>query len=656
MIATTGGGLWTTINGGLTWDHSPSEGLADANVLRLAYDRGDASRLYALTTSDLYASVDKGNSWVNLTGTGGHPRRPILTIETPDPMPFAELRPPGGGGVLLWGHPGSGLHWSTDHGQTVHQANLFGPTDRDNSLLSIAADDSTGFIYVTTAGDAVTSPHLYRSAQPWSSAGPQDTSGWRPATDGLVDSRRTIVAWGGQPGRLVVVTSDNTNGGYTSIDGGTHWSAMANPPGYAPSRPVLIPEPSRILIGAVVGRESLDFGATWSSFMRSTTPYSYPDVRSLALQSTSSGQVLWAGSDNAPNDSYVALVRYTYASGRSLSNPIPVKTAGPQGVRTWQLYYAVPAGSSPTLLLGSQDGSESCSKDDGATWGYSGPVTLPPGSLLCGDYIALAVAPSRPSRAYVLTCNPDYILRTDSADAACGSVNWTGVGSAGRVFGVGLPWSVHVIAVDPSNPDHFALARGFDVGVSHDAGASVTVRQLEQGARPTAVLWNSTGNLYAGTLASGVFRSLDDGATFEQLGLRGIGEVRALAWSPVGSGEGTLFAGTTDGLYRRAPSGNFQRVLGGGGYLVSEITVDPTCATRVYAGFGYDWSAPHRGGVTVSLDAGLTWRSLSAGSEVHKTPVSSIRVHPGNPKQLYVATYGRGVWQFDYGASAPACQ
>ncbi len=90
--------------------------------------------------------------------------------------------------------------------------------------------------------------------------------------------------------------------------------------------------------------------------------------------------------------------------------------------------------------------------------------------------------------------------------------------------------------------------------------------------------------------------------------------------------------------------------------LASEVTVDPSCATRVYAGFGFDWSAPHRGGVALSTDGGLTWTSLSVGSEVHKSPVSSIRVHPGSSSRVYVGTYGRGAWSFEYVGAAPACE
>lgn len=124
--------------------------------------------------------------------------------------------------------------------------------------------------------------------------------------------------------------------------------------------------------------------------------------------------------------------------------------------------------------------------------------------------------------------------------------------------------------------------------------------------------------------------------------------MRGIAWSPAGRGEGTLFVATADGLYKREPGGHFQRVLGGGAYVVSDVQVDPECPAHVYAAFGFDFARPHRGGVAYSADGGGTWVSLTAGTEVHGVPVASIRVAAGDPYRVYAATYGRGAWSFEH--------
>jgi hypothetical protein len=120
LIGSPGGGLWRTRSGGSAWTHLGVGALADETVLHLERDRADPARLYALTATDLYASTDAGDTWKNLTGSGGHPR-PISAARNADPFAFAQLLASGGGHLLLWSFRSSGFYYSTDSGQTVHQ-------------------------------------------------------------------------------------------------------------------------------------------------------------------------------------------------------------------------------------------------------------------------------------------------------------------------------------------------------------------------------------------------------------------------------------------------------------------------------------------------------------------------------------------------------
>jgi len=207
-------------------------------------------------------------------------------------------------------------------------------------------------------------------------------------------------------------------------------------------------------------------------------------------------------------------------------------------------------------------------------------------------------------------------------------------------------WSRHLITVDPRNPDHVAIVGNFSVTVSSDGAATAIVRQLPSQSRGMSVLYDSVGRLWVGT-DGGVLVSADDGVSFQRVDVA-IPDVYALAWTPGGGDEGTIYAGTRDGLYRRGPRDRFHRVLGGGGYVVSDVTVDPGCSSRIYVGFGFGSGSVHRGGVAVSNDGGSSWSSLSAGQEVHSVPITGIQVAPTNPKRIYVGTYGRGAWAFDF--------
>src|SRR5436309_1590101 len=100
--------------------------------------------------------------------------------------------------------------------------------------------------------------------------------------------------------------------------------------------------------------------------------------------------------------------------------------------------------------------------------------------------------------------------------------------------------------------------------------------------------------LYAGTVGQGVWRSVDNGETFQRrcAGMFMEAEVRALATDP--SDAATLYAGTDAGLYRT--------VNGGERWIRMEAPFDP----------GDGWPA----GVAI-------W---------------SVLVHPKNPDLIFVGT------------------
>jgi hypothetical protein len=648
LIASAGGGIWQTDSGGNSWSELGSGDLADQTVVHLERSKLDPALLYALTATELYTSPDAGRSWSAVASSGGRPRHPSSST-IPDPFAFAILHPPGGGEVVLWSFPGTGIRWTADAGATASET-LASPI---GNVDSIAADDATGMVYASIVPDPMApsdAPVVFRSNLPWTRDGAPLALKWEAASAGFPGYPYSVVlSWAGEADALVAAaTAGSGTLVRTTADGGRTWVARETIADGS-ARPLVVPERGHFLVGNTVGHESLDFGTHWNAFVlpTATPPYQSPDVRSLAIQDSGSVRYVWEGTDGTFDAaSYADLVRWTLAPSSPLSQPMPIPTAGPQGVRTWQTYFAVPSGAA--LHVGSQDNFRACTDDAGLRW------TVGNGNNVCGDSIAFAVAQGDPSRAYSLTCDPGSILRSDNADAPCTDVTFRPMPNPDFAWQPSIwHWSRHLIAVDPRNSDHLAIAGVFNVTVSVDGASTATVRPLPGHARAMSVLYDSAGTLWVGS-DSGVLASSDDGATFQRIDVP-IPDVYALAWTATGGGEGTIYAGTRDGLYRRAPGGRFQRVLGGGGYIVSEVTVDPNCSSRVYVGFGFSFDTVHRGGIAVSSDAGTTWSSLSAGHEVHSVPVTGIQVAPTNPQRLYVSTYGRGVWSYDFTA-LPACR
>ena len=92
LVASPGGGVWRTFDGGASWHRPANYGLGDFSVFHLEWDRIDPSRLLAVTWSDVYASADLADHWTNLTGLGGFPVPLMPFTHHSDPKPFAQLK------------------------------------------------------------------------------------------------------------------------------------------------------------------------------------------------------------------------------------------------------------------------------------------------------------------------------------------------------------------------------------------------------------------------------------------------------------------------------------------------------------------------------------------------------------------------------------
>lgn len=654
LVSSPGGGVWRSTDGGTSWHQPRNYALADFSVVHLEWDRQRAGRLYASTYSDLYATTDRGDTWTNLTHSGGYPAPPMPLSHPSDPKPFAQLRYSASAGTVFWSKPCQGLSYSSD-GVTFTQHWPFagGAGNTDNCLLSIAADDATGRVYFSTM-ERLGAAHVYRSTCAWTAAAPCLT--WEPANAGLPgDAHVAALAWTGQANKLVAASAV---GSATVIslthDGGLHWAPTpAQPPATSwDPRPLAVPAPGQILVGTVIAYQSTDWGASWSQVWFSGL---HPDVRAFHWRGTGKLGRLWLATDGSMSGAYATLGRFNFTPG---SAPTGGTTVGVDGLHVWQPYFmaatATPGASRRRIFLGAIDNGALCSDDGGLTWTTSG---TPPGGG-CGDYMSLVFAPSRADRAYARTCSSASIGRSDNAFSAptCAGVTWTELSPPGGPYAPQL-WTRAMSAVDPTNPDRVAFARNVNVGLSTDGGATFTQHALPDGAQPVSVAFLG-GALYAGTLGHGAYQSTDSGATWTAFALNGVDAPKAvmqIARSSAGGGAGTFFLATTSGLYRKLSGATWTRQTPDASYAVSDVEVDPHCATRVYAALGYAGSlGQHRGGVLRSTDNGATFTSITAGLDLHQAPITDVQVDPATPRYVYAAVFGRGAWVYDAGVM-PTC-
>lgn len=648
LISSPGGGVWRTFNGGATWAQPLNYAMGDYSVLHLEWDRVRSGRLYAPTYSDLYATTDLGDHWSNLTHFGGYPA-PLMPLDhTSDPRPFAQLRysPFAADCTVFWSKPCQGLYYSYD-GSTFTQTWPFpgGASNPDNCILSIAADESTGYVYFSTMNREPFGPaHLFRSASPWTATTPSLT--WVPANTGLPNNALVAaIAYGGSPNVLAVAVDAGSSALVYTTTTGTSWDpALNQPPSPAWDPRVLVsPAANQLLLSTVLGYETHDWGNSWNSF---SYVGMHPDVRAFYWGTFQGGNYLWLTTDGSSSSgTYSAVSRFNFNPG---STPVGGVTLPLNGLNTWQCYFMVAtgnagvSGSRRRYFMGSQDNG-CLASDDGITWTTGG---TPPAA--CGDYPSMVFAPSNPDRGYARTCDGAAFGRTDNAYSApsAAAVVWSSITPPTPNYTPTI-WTENMIAVDPLNQDHVCFANLFNVAVSSDAGNTWTSHSLPGGASPVCVFFNNNSDLYAGTVDHGVYKSTDNAASWSPFGLNSPAPkiVFGIAHSTAGGGVGTFFLATTRGLYRQLPGGAFTLQTADPSYTVSDVRVDSANPNRVCICMGFaSLGGQHRGGVLLSTDNGGTFTSLTAGLDIHQAPIAAVQFDPADSRYIHAAVYGLGGW------------
>ncbi|MFN8547346.1 MAG: T9SS type A sorting domain-containing protein [Candidatus Eisenbacteria bacterium] len=172
------------------------------------------------------------------------------------------------------------------------------------------------------------------------------------------------------------------------------------------------------------------------------------------------------------------------------------------------------------------------------------------------------------------------------------------------------------------------------------------------GGRITAVASVPGGaTVFVGSADAGVFRSLDSGATWTPvMDATGIASIGAIALDPsspstvyVGTGEanasGDSFAG--EGLFRSTDNGDSWESLGlTGTRHIGRVVVDPSDPARIYvAAAGALFSKNQERGIYRSTDGGLNWERTLFLSD--STAAIDVAIDPATPSRLYAATWER---------------
>lgn len=270
---------------------------------------------------------------------------------------------------------------------------------------------------------------------------------------------------------------------------------------------------------------------------------------------------------------------------------------------------------SPKILYAGTDSGVFVSRNGGETWSRPRPV-MPDLNIR-----NLTVVPNRPTVLYAAT---DQGVLWSWDQGATWAPRSSGIGSR----------DVRVLRLDPSNSARL-FAGGFG-GVFRSDDEGRHWRAVNRGLadlRVRALVLDParSDTLYAGTAGGGVFVTTDGGATWraDNEGLRNL-TVLSLLVTP----DGTRYAGTVGGVYRRSRSEGAWQLLGEDvlTLTVTFVTSNPHRDGLLYAGTG--------GLVFISEDRGRHWRELAvsvtnpvAGPDSSAGTGHSAAVHSPNERR-----------------------
>jgi photosystem II stability/assembly factor-like uncharacterized protein len=575
----------------MTWNQTNS-GLTDRRVISLVIDPNHANTIYCGTNgSGVFKSIDEGNSWSN-AGLSGHRVKPLA------------IDPNNSNTIYAGSQSAFGLLKSTDGGTTWRNIRSGIPEtiaiDPNNSdIIFVGSMSPMGGIFRSTDGGTT-----------WSQPNP----GFNPQI------------------RVIAIDPENSNiiyagtqfaGAFKSTDGGSTWNAVNSGLTDTIVNAIAIAIDPGNLSTIYAGTTGTDYpygNHWWGSIFKSTDG---GDSWGAVFSGGSSVKVLAIN----PNDTNI-IYAGTYGDGVIKST---------NGGSTWNLInyglsntivntVAVDPYHSNIIYAGTDPGGIFKSTDGGVTWSQanSGLTDL---DLVVNT---IAIDPDNPDVIYAGTSGVVGVFKTIDGGNTWNAVN----------FGLTGPSAiVSQIVISPSNPDIIIIHVESPniIFKSIDRGSTWDIVNLSGLITTLAIDPGNPDIIYAGTSTSGVSKSTDGGATWNQAN-SGLTEMaNTIVVDP--SDSNIVYAGTFD--FVRQWGSVFKSTDGGGSwsFVITGLTNAPVNAIAIHPDKPYIIYAGTDGaGVLKSINGGATWHIINLG--ITNPQITAISIDAANPKTVYVGTRG----------------
>jgi photosystem II stability/assembly factor-like uncharacterized protein len=170
--------------------------------------------------------------------------------------------------------------------------------------------------------------------------------------------------------------------------------------------------------------------------------------------------------------------------------------------------------------------------------------------------------------------------------------------------------------------------------------------------------------LYVAAASGGVFKSTNAGTSWTPVfdgtdAMQSIGDVTvapsapATVWAGTGEANNRQSSSWGDGVYKSVDAGKTWTNMGlRDTKTIGRIVIDPMNANNVYvAAGGHLWGPNEERGVFKTTDGGTTWKKVLY-VDTH-TGATDLVIDPKNPKILYAAMYQRERTSWGYNGGGP---
>jgi hypothetical protein len=474
------------------------------------------------------------------------------------------------------------------------------------------------------------------------------------------------LVWGGSANRLMAVVTDwsvQPSHATAYLFNGTNWTPKPF------NNPRCIMSDARALVWAggddfFVGGVTFGYTANaGNSWVCPDLDRQYVDIR--AIHADRKLRQVWIGGDQSALGTRFVISRYPWTPGVSIA---PATGLDGSGISSWQAYTvaALPLRENHyRVLVGAQDVPAACTDDQGAHWWL----------LPTDESQSITWRKNGSGEVLYSYSTLGTLQRSTNAGSAasCADIRFSSISPPDALRESKAFVGPHTMAVHPTNAERVYLVTARSLIYSTDGGvhwakAPFSLPGRAKAPSPTSIFVDEAGRMYVGTLDGGAFVCSDTvhlcngqpaAGKWMPWGLNSSAPrlITAIAESTTLPQPRTFWMATSQGLYRKLPpASSWTLISATPGYDYSDVAVDPGCGSRIYAGIGYlEPISRSGGGIVFSADDGTHWTSLTSGRPLHNVPITQVALASGSPGLVWASTYGRGVWQYDWGPQSSPC-